>query len=432
MVNGQDSLRLVRRRHEAVVLDLLAHSGPLSRRELVERTGLSRTTLLALVTDLLSRGALTEIPDQPAQRGRGRPLQRVALNPRGGLWIGIDVGHGRVRMALANAAHEVITREQTQFSRSASVRTALRATVRLIDRVCTTHEVTIGALRGIAAGLVGIVEEVSPGGGHTLTREAKMFAQELEERYSAPVVIDNNVHLATYAEAAWGAARGRSHVLYLRLSDGVGTGLVIGETLLRGAHGAAGETGHVTVDPKGRPCRCGRRGCLEMVLGIPALISACAEKGLVIADRDELIARAVHDRVVRQVIRHAIHKLLAVLVPLVAQVDPAAIVVGGELSELDDLVLEPIRRAVSADPAFPSAHRTIDVVPAGLGPYAGALGGLALMLNSRPELLEPIPGSGGLMATADYSDAVTLRRGQWRPGPRLDPAARATASSTKR
>jgi predicted NBD/HSP70 family sugar kinase len=376
-MNGQDSLRVIRRAHEDQVLDQISRHGPLSRQDLVRRTGLSRTTLLALVTGLIDRGALVQVRVAGGRTGRGRPLHHIALNPQGGLWVAIEVGHARVRVAFANAAHEVIGRGEAALALGASRAVKTRAADRLVERVRSENDITVGALRGIALAVVGPAPDSRGSGSGPVDRAAASLARHLERTYGAPVLVDNNTRLAAYAEATWGSATGLSNVLYLRLSDGVSSGIIAGGTLLRGAHGLAGEIGHVGVDPAGPPCHCGRRGCLEGMLGITGLLSAAADAGLRVADSAELLARADSDPVLRRIIGRAVAGLVRLLIPMIMLLDPDAIVVGGPLSRLESLVVQPIRAA-----ARDSAFRAVEVLPAALDTYEAPLGGLALMLRA--------------------------------------------------
>lgn len=199
-----------------------------------------------------------------------------------------------------------------------------------------------------------------------------------------PVVLGNNSRAAALAEATWGAGRSVEDLVYVRWSTGIGGGLVVGGRAVAGAHGCAGEIGHVSVDPGGKPCHCGGRGCLEGVAGGAVLLEHCARQGLALADLDALVAAVRNlSPTATRVVSTAADRLGRVVAGTAAQLDPSRIVVGGELAQLGSLVLDPIRQAIGRL-ALPRAAGRVDVVQADLGVNAAALGAVALLLREEP------------------------------------------------
>lgn len=378
------ALHRLRRSHEQILLGALARHGALSRAELATHTGLSRTTLFAIVADLLAAKLVVENATRAAGQ-RGRPAGVLSLNPGGGLYVGVDMGRHRVRVALANVAHEVVATGRHVLP--APSRWADRADVAigLVERLAAEHGISLTPLRAVGLGLPGPVSaEVSADGHATLdsarSRAQRDLVETFHQRFSVPVVVDNNTRLAALAETTWGAARGARDVLYVRLSDGVGGGLVVGGQLVRGTRGAAGEVGHVNVDPDGPSCYCGGRGCLESLVGGLALVRACRERGTTVSDVDGLV-QAVRDGdgTAHAVVTEAGRTLGTVLARLAAEIDPERIVVGGPLSALGEPLLTPVREAVTALtlPAFPDPP---PVVGSELGDGGGALGAIASLI----------------------------------------------------
>ncbi|MFD7712710.1 ROK family protein, partial [Streptomyces sp. NPDC059786] len=273
----ESPLGRLRRGHEELVLSLLRRHGPLSRAELGGHSGLSRTTLYDIVAELVERGAVVATPCDPALRRRGRPVETLTLNPEAGQAIGIDFARRAVHVAAVNVAHEVIG----SASRGHAADLPWEDRVALAERLVGTlgeGPLRLGALSAIGVGVVGPVvdpdAERAPGGPHG------DLPALLRKRFAVPVLLDNNTRLAALAEATWGAAADDEDVLYLRLSHGVGGGLVVGGSLHRGAYGLAGEFGHITVDAAdGARCSCGGTGCLEPGAGGGAVLAACRAAG---------------------------------------------------------------------------------------------------------------------------------------------------------
>ncbi|GII84541.1 transcriptional regulator [Sphaerisporangium siamense] len=387
MSSPVDALQRLRQMHEDAVLAALRSAGALSRAQLTQRTGLSRTTLFAIISDLIERGAVVETEAVPTgPRGRGRPASLVALNPAAGLLLGLDMGRRRVRMAIANMAHQVVATETEDVPAGAGVEELTEAAIRLVRRVAQERELRLDALKSVGVGLVGVVGEPTLPAETVSTRYLPM-TRRIAEEFGVRVMVDNNARLAALAEATWGVARLVRDMVYVRWSVGVGGGFLCGGRLLRGAQGAAGELGHVSLDPRGPQCHCGGRGCLEGRVGGQALLEACAARGVVLAGVDALVA-AAQDRVaeVCEVVSAAAADLGRVLAGTVTQLDPEQVVIGGELAALGSLVLGPIEAEITRQ-ALPRSPRQIKVVPADLGANASAMGAIALLLHEEP----PVP-----------------------------------------
>ncbi|WP_239133144.1 ROK family transcriptional regulator [Paractinoplanes durhamensis] len=323
---------LVRRAHEERVLAILRERGGLSRAQIAARSGLSRTTLSEITGDLLSRGAIVVVnTDAPRRAGSGRPAELLALDPRSGQFLGVDLGHTRVRVAVADAAHEIIASEVTPYPADSAWPQRLATGVALIERVARERGITLAALQGIGVGVAGPY----PAGAARADVQAA-FA----ERFAAPIVVDNNTRFAALAEASLSEAR---DVLYIRLADGIGGGLVVGGRLVAGAGGMAGEFGHVKADPSGGLCRCGKRGCLETVAAVGPALAAAGVRDLdeLTARRDEPRVRAAMDRVADAVGR--------VLASAALILDPEQIVIGGPLAAAAPGIVTRVATAVAAE-----------------------------------------------------------------------------------
>ena len=164
-----------------------------------------------------------------------------------------------------------------------------------------------------------------------------------------PVIADNDANLGALAELTWGAARGFSDVIYIKVASGVGAGLVVNGELYRGAAGTAGEIGHMTLDERGAVCRCGNRGCLETIVGGEALLRLLGPTHGPDLTLPEMVRRALDgDPASRRVVVDAGRSLGIAVASLCNLLAPAAVVIGGELATAGDLLLDPIREALRA------------------------------------------------------------------------------------
>ncbi|MGI5466670.1 ROK family protein [Streptomyces sp. CA-132043] len=405
-------LTRLRKSHEQSVLDLLRKHGPLSRAELGAHSGLSRTTLYDIVAGLVEGGAVVAATPPAEVRRRGRPVEKLSLNPHAGEAIGIDFARRAVHVSAINVAHEMIGSASEAHApgltwnqradiaerllgslggsaprgaaahgsvpRSASAgRTPRRGTLRL------------GSLSAIGVGVVGPLIDaggIHAGGTDVGERSLDGLPGLLHERFGVPVLLDNNTRLAALAEAVWGAAADGGDVLYVRLSHGVGGGLVVGGSLHRGMYGMSGEFGHVTVDPDGAPCQCGGTGCLETVASVDAVLQRYRAAGGRAEDITAFLAAAASgDNTAHDVLERAGTAVGTVLAAVCNAVGPGVIVIGGELAEAGAALIEPVERALHTH-VMPLARDRVRVRRATLGEAGSALGGIALVLHESPLL----------------------------------------------
>ncbi|MEV4564401.1 ROK family protein [Nonomuraea sp. NPDC049419] len=386
MAPPRGPLSQLRRGHEELVLGLLRKHGPLSRGELGKRCGLSRTTLYDILAELVASGAVVTASAQETPRGRGRPAETLTLNPDAGQAIGIDFARRGLHVAAVNLAHEIVGSASEPHDADLPWEQRVELAERLVGSLTGTGSgaLRLGALDAIGVGVVGAqVEGPTTDPGETPPHPVQVL---LRERFGVPVLLDNNTRLAALGEAIWGAAAGGQDVLYLRLSHGVGGGLVVGGSLHRGAYGLSGEFGHITVDPGGARCDCGGTGCLETVASIRAVLDAYRATGGRAADVPELVkAVRAGERSALDVLDRVGGRIGEVLAAVCNAIGPSVIVVGGELVETGQALVEPIERTLH-DHVMPVSRHRVSLRRATLGEVAGALGGIALMLHESPLL----------------------------------------------
>jgi glucokinase len=196
------------------------------------------------------------------------------------------------------------------------------------------------------------------------------LAAPLEEGLGRPVALLNDGHAFALAEARIGAARGSADVICVVCGTGVGGGLVLGGRLHLGIDDRAGELGHHTVLPEGKQCGCGNRGCLETIAGSRAIADAAGKPSFAEVIRagraGELQSVAALERAGRM--------LGIAIANLTIFLTPERVVVGGGVAEAGELLLEPLRDELERRAGNVAPLGLIRVVPAALGPYAGAIG----------------------------------------------------------
>ena len=306
-------------------------------------------------------------------------------------WVGIDVGGSKVLAGLVADSGEL-------------VRSLHRSTPGRLVSAEVVEDALVAAVAEVADGESPAAVGVAAAGFVDSDRSRVVFAphlpwrgeevrSRLEQRLGVPVVLDNDATCAAHAEATYGAGRGASSMVLVTLGTGIGGGLVLDGQVWRGAHGMAGEFGHMQVVPDGVPCECGRRGCWEQYCSGNALVrhvrSRMGAEPTVLTDLCEgdpdrltgpLVSAAAEDGdLVSRAAFTAVGRWLGVgLSNLVAAFDPGLVVVGGGVSAAGDRLLEPAREWL-ARTLVGAEHRPIPaVVPAALGPEAGLVGAASL------------------------------------------------------
>ncbi|MBN3033768.1 MAG: ROK family protein [Candidatus Saganbacteria bacterium] len=196
----------------------------------------------------------------------------------------------------------------------------------------------------------------------------------LEKEFHVPVRLDNDANCAALAEAYFGAGKKARHFIYITISTGIGGGIIIDRKLYRGAIGSAGEFGHMVIDSKGFRCGCGNLGCLE-ALGSGTAIRRRAGMDAISV---ELAARQGGRRA-QKVIARTAHYLAVGIANLVNIFNPELVVLGGGVSKMRELLLNPIKKEFK-EYALTLPAGSVRIVRAKLGDEAGVLGAVALCL----------------------------------------------------
>jgi predicted NBD/HSP70 family sugar kinase len=216
------------------------------------------------------------------------------------------------------------------------------------------------------------------------------------DRYDAPVLVDNDVNIMALGEH-WAHWRDVEHLLYVKVGTGIGSGIVAGRAIHRGAQGAAGDIGHITVSGHDDVvCRCGNVGCLEAVAGGRALAQRLAALGLDAEDTRDVVrlVRSGDARAVRMV-REAGQALGQVLAACVNFFNPSVIVVGGDLSAAHEQLLAGVREA-TFQRSLPLATQELQTVPSRLGDRAGVTGAAIMVIEHvlAPEAVDRMMQGG--------------------------------------
>lgn len=349
------------------LVDLVRASGGMSRQQLVAATGMSRGTLHQRL-DVLGR--LGYVYDaEPLGTTGGRPARRVRFEDRGRVVLAVDLGQTHARVAVTDLDGRELR------SRATTVRIADPG---VLDAALDTGADLLSAGGRLVGVGVGVPAPVDPATGTVATaRTLPGWAPDavltaVGRRWAVPVVVENDARAGAVGESRVGET-----LVHVKLSTGLGCGIVVDGELLRGAGGLAGDIGHVRVTPAGGPrCRCGRTGCLAALCSGWALL----ERLGAMAGTVGALAAAVRagDAAAVTAVGEAAEVLGSALATTVTTVNPHRLVLGGALGPLPPVV-DRVRAQIHAT----VTERAWPIVEAGeRGPVA-PITGLARLVTER-------------------------------------------------
>jgi predicted NBD/HSP70 family sugar kinase len=379
------------------ILQLVRSGQATTRADLAALTGLARSTVAQRVDALLAHRLL--VPRGDSQSTGGRPPTVLAFNHEAGVVLSGDLGATHSRVAVTDLAGQVLAQARRDIAIAEGPETVLDWLESAFDGLLTEVGRDAGGVRGVGVGLPGPVEfatgmavnpPIMPGW------DRYPVGERLSTRYGVPALVDNDVNIMAVGEH-WSTWRDESFLMFVKIGTGIGAGIVAGGHVHRGANGAAGDIGHIHVpDHDDIVCRCGNRGCLEAFAGGGAMASRLRSHGL-----DTHTSRDVVDQVragnpeATRLIREAGRTVGGVLATCVNMLNPAVIVIGGDIARADEPLLAGIREVVYRR-SLPLATGRLRIVPSRLDDVAGIIGAAVMVLE---EVLAPAAVDAALSAS---------------------------------
>lgn len=386
--------------HRSAILTLLRAGGTATRGDIARRLRITRSTVSAVLQDLLAEGAVVRVrTDRDERVGRGRPAEILMLDPSAVQQVGLDFAHGRVLAVMTNASKEIIAHAQSPYPERTPWERRCAIAIELMTQSAQSNGIHLQRLRGIGIGLPGPNSATwSVGKAARTPEEYALVSSKVREVFASlfhvPVLVDHHIRFAALAESAWNRPHRADNLLYLRLSHGVGGAVVSDGHVLRGAQQLAGEMGHMRVrsDSDARLCRCGQRGCLETVASIDALVGDAVARGANVKSLTDL-----HNQLstrtngpVRDALRTAAFETGRSLGMIGVATDPHEIVLAGDIATLDPQFIDDVRVQIHRE-WMPNVTPP-NVRLARIGEESGALGAIEALLSRTTALSKPTPG----------------------------------------
>nr|WP_282580023.1 ROK family transcriptional regulator [Paenibacillus odorifer] len=361
---------MVKKINKSIVLHTIRRNSPLSRAKVSEMTGLNKATVSNLVAELCAQELVTEVG--PGQSSGGRKPLMLHFNSMAGSVIGIELRVKQLTAVLCDLSGGILFESDFSLDNHALPYVLERMKKTISDLIDKAPESPYGIV-GIGVGVPGMVDEngvvlFAP----NLGWEMVDLRGILEAEFAVPVTIDNEANAGAQGELNFGAAKDVRHLLYISAGSGIGSGIIIGGELYKGARGYAGETGHMTIEAQGKPCSCGSRGCWELYASEKTYDHS--EFSLPAHTTQELVRYAAAGQ--EDALRHfsSMGEYLGIGVTnLINSFNPELIVIGGALSEAEAWLGEPLRRVV-AERTLPYHKQQLEITFSKLGSRGTMIG----------------------------------------------------------
>ncbi len=349
---------LIREINQFHILNTIRNSGQISRIEIANVTGLSRAAVTNITASMIQQGIIfeKEIEDS-TQRGRRRVF--LALNPDAGYVVGVKVSSHQLSFAVTNLMAEVCSSLVVPVRIQRCTSEMIADLIEDGIRHCVSEaQLKISHISAIGIGVPGFVDSErgicywSPlyQKGNLTLRDA------VAQRFKVSTYLENDANTVTLAQQWFGQGQGCDNFLVITVEHGIGMGIVVHNRIYRGHRGVGAEFGHMVVRPEGKPCRCGKLGCIEAYASDPAIVAASVEahqrgewqhdsvEELTIEEITELAKQG--NAPLQQIFKEAGEVLGLGIAGLVQIFNPAKIVIAGEGVRAENLLLGPLKEAL--------------------------------------------------------------------------------------
>lgn len=396
MDNGlTGNFELMREMNTKLILRVIRKKSPISRSEIVEETNLTAATVSRITGHLLEFGLIQETGYGASQGGRKPVL--LELNPQSMLVIGIDIEIDEIIGVVIDLNGKVLHRKGVDNRNNTDQKYIINLVKGIIADLLGSKKYGERII-GIGIGMHGLVDcfkglsIFTPSFGWSNVPVASL----IEEEFSIPVILENNVRALTLGEKWFGSAHNFDNFICLKVGEGIGSGIFTDGALYRGTSNSAGEIGHTTVDDDGNLCSCGNYGCLESMASIPSLISRTRKtikqgaesiiyelvEGKIENINEDIIFKAAQqgDLIAQQMLRDTGRFLGIGISNVINMLNPEAVIIAGGIINGGKFVMDTIREVVNNRTlAYPLQH--VKIIKSLLGREGVAIGAGTLILQ---------------------------------------------------
>jgi glucokinase len=371
--------------NRSAILELIRRESPISRTAIAEKLDVSLPTVMRIVDELSEEGLVR--PEGSTEWSGGRRRSLLEFNSTAHVVIGVDLGGTKLLGAIADLGGVIL--EEIEVPRHDTTgEDSFRVLVELIEKLLRNPQLAGRSIRGIGVGVPGVTlhEQGIITWAPSLNWRDYPLKAKLHEHFDLPVIVDNDLNLATMGELWFGAGQNVQNMVLIAIGTGIGAGIVIDGRLYRGAHEASGEVGYLLPGREFLSKRYEGFGALELLASGSGIAQRAREALRGQRDPQALESLTAEDvfEAARQkeawaqhIVSEATDYLAMMVGSVAAYFDPELIVLGGGVSRSADLLLEPILQRIDGTTPFPTR-----LVVSTLGHRATVLGAITKVLHN--------------------------------------------------
>jgi len=389
--------KYVKKLNRMKIINIIKENELISRQQLAEVTGLTPPAITGIIRELIDKGFVTEVGLGESQGGR-RPVS-LQFSCHAGYVIGIEITSQEITIALADLKNTPTNIQRVKVDMK-HPDVAVQELIRIIKQVMLQEGHRVKKFLGIGIAFPGMLNTRQG----TVKRAVNLgkqwndfpFEAVLAREFNIPIFIETNPKVAALGEKWFGGGINCEDLIYINMGEGISAGIIMGDSIVQGSQGYAGQIGHTVMVEQGALCNCGNRGCLETICGIPAILRKINSELPFLADEDALKQRFTVNREIkiddileialqedsyaREVLRQTSRYVGLAISHMINLYNPDAVFIGGKMSIVAELFMEEFR-SVIATHTFSEVGEATAIVISKLGNDSGVIGACALALK---------------------------------------------------
>lgn len=335
---SQDQIREINR---ANILKIMKHRSEITKQDIATALKLSIPTVTTNVNQLMEEGFVEEAGVGDSTGGRKPVILKFVENAR--FSVGVNISPDSVSLLLHNLRHTTIEEISFEYKKEYSFEEVLNRIEEEIHGLLMRNSIEKNKVSGVGISLPGLVDEDKLILEYAPNIKVRDFDfKEFQERLQLKIFIENEANVAAYAEIALKKTSTMRNVVYVSITEGVGTGIIIDQHIYKSRNKKAGEFGHMRISDSSSPCNCGRTGCWELFASKKALFRYYQEQtGIMPSSLEQIFAgESFNEPVVQKAIDSYIDYLFVGIENIILALNPEYVIIGGELGKYDKEMLK--------------------------------------------------------------------------------------------
>lgn len=344
--------RVIKETNKKQILNLLRNSGPMVKRELSKKLGVSVPTIISNANELIEAGVIEEAGVATSTGGRKPVVLQFLKNAR--YAFGVDVQIGKVRIVLLNLNYEVVCERSFEFDDTYTMDELVDMVSREVAKIVAAMNIDESKILGIGFSLPGTVNEetkmleVAPN-----LAVSNVDFNQYADKFHFPIHVENESNAAAYAEYKMGVRKNDNDMVYVSVNEGIGAGVIADNKIYKGHKKRAGELGHTTIEKNGLKCVCGKLGCWNSYASCRALVRLYNKTApRKIGTLREFFLQLQKDEAAQAALEQYIDDMCVGIQNIILIFDPHYIILGGEMAGYADRYIDALRKKVYAQTDF--------------------------------------------------------------------------------